>query len=115
PLKGLGTLRALAALIVLWGHVELLKQREALPNLLDNNPLIFPDGHIAVILFFVLSGFLITYLLVRENEHFGKISYKNFLMRRILRIWPLYYTILLLSFLFINSEYSTKTILLCLS
>lgn len=114
-LKGLGTLRALAALIVLWGHVELLKQREALPNLLDTDSLIFPDGHLAVILFFVLSGFLITYLLVREDARFGKISYKNFLVRRILRIWPLYYTILLLSFLLINSEYSTKTILLCFS
>lgn len=36
-------------------------------------------------------------------------------MRRILRIWPLYYTILLLSFLLFNVDYSGKTIALCLT
>ncbi|AEA43513.1 acyltransferase family protein [Fluviicola taffensis] len=114
-LKGLETLRALAALVVLWGHIELLKQREALPNLIDSDFTIFPDGHIAVVLFFVLSGFLITYILVGEKEIAGKISYKNFILRRVLRILPLYYTILILSFLLIDSEYSSKTILLCFS
>lgn len=42
-------------------------------------------------LFFMISGFLITYLLFREKEQTGKIYLGKFYMRRILRIWPLYY------------------------
>ena len=48
--------------------------------------------------FFVLSGFLITYLLIQEKNDFGKISIKNFYIRRILRIWPLYYAIVIFGF-----------------
>lgn len=113
--KGLDTLRAVAALVVVWGHIELLKKQEKIPNLIDADFMLFPDGHISVILFFVLSGFLITYLLVKEKEKNGTISFRNFYMRRVLRIWPLYYAILLLSFLLIQSDYGMKTIVLCLS
>lgn len=42
-------------------------------------------------LFFLLSGFLITYLLLAEREKYGRIDIKSFYMRRVLRIWPLYY------------------------
>lgn len=113
--KGLDTLRAIAALVVVFGHIELLKNKNSIPNLIDNNFILFPSGHIAVILFFVLSGFLITYLLVNEKEKTGEISFRKFYMRRILRIWPLYYAIILLSYLLIDAEYDFKTILLCLS
>ncbi len=114
-LKGLDTLRAIAALIVVWGHIELLKKNKGMVNLIDNEYFNLPSGHIAVILFFVLSGFLITFLLVKEREKVGKISLKKFFIRRILRIWPLYYLILFLSFLLFNADYSQKTVLLCLS
>src|SRR5690606_7246013 len=50
-----------------------------------------------VILFFVLSGFLITYLLLAENHQFGTINIRHFYVRRILRIWPLYYLIVIVS------------------
>lgn len=50
-------------------------------------------GHLGVVLFFVLSGFLITYLLIEEKEKYRSISIKNFYIRRILRIWPLYFLI----------------------
>lgn len=43
-----------------------------------------------VIIFFTLSGFLITFLLLKEKEN-SDINIKNFYIRRILRIWPLYY------------------------
>ena len=66
-LKGLDTLRALASLIVVWGHIELIKQQKGLPNLLGSN-FYLPSGRLSVILFFVLSGFLITYLLVKNEE-----------------------------------------------
>jgi peptidoglycan/LPS O-acetylase OafA/YrhL len=46
----------------------------------------------------VLSGFLITYLLFVEKETTGVIRIKEFYMRRILRIWPLYFLIFILGF-----------------
>ena len=49
-------------------------------------------GVFGVPLFFFLSAFLITELLTREQDQFGNISVKSFYIRRILRIWPLYFT-----------------------
>lgn len=53
------------------------------------------NGWIGVQLFFVLSGFLIARLLLRERELYGRIDLRSFWVRRILRIWPLYYATLL--------------------
>jgi peptidoglycan/LPS O-acetylase OafA/YrhL len=47
-------------------------------------------GRLGVNLFFILSGFLISYLLLIEKDSTKTISYKRFYIRRILRIWPLY-------------------------
>ena len=52
--------------------------------------LIKNSGKLGVGLFFVLSGFLITYLLLRERDRSGTVSVPNFYARRMLRIWPLY-------------------------
>jgi len=54
-------------------------------------------GGFGVTIFFFLSGYLITTLLRREYERSGSISFKNFYMRRILRIWPAFYLVLLLA------------------
>jgi peptidoglycan/LPS O-acetylase OafA/YrhL len=58
----------------------------------------FPDqirgGWVGVELFFVLSGFLITSLLIAEKIENGRIDLPNFYMRRILRIWPAFYFLL---------------------
>jgi len=63
-----------------------------------NNPIyhfvkknICGNGNIGVNFFFVLSGFLITYLLIEEKKLNGQINLVNFWIRRILRIWPLFY------------------------
>lgn len=48
--------------------------------------------------FFVLSGFLISYLLIHEKEKYHQINIRYFYIRRILRIWPLYYATLLIGF-----------------
>lgn len=50
----------------------------------------FANGYLGVNFFFVLSGFLITYLLIKEKLLNGRINVPNFWIRRILRIWPLY-------------------------
>jgi peptidoglycan/LPS O-acetylase OafA/YrhL len=47
-----------------------------------------PGGFVGVDIFFVLSGFLITSLLLKEFEAAGTISFKNFYMRRVLRLLP---------------------------
>lgn len=52
---------------------------------------LFSNGNLGVNFFFVISGFLITFLLLKEKEVNGQINLKNFWLRRILRIWPLFY------------------------
>ena len=54
-------------------------------------------GAYGVDLFFVLSAYLITELLIREHEKRGSFSIPAFYMRRALRIWPLYFTFLALT------------------
>lgn len=55
-------------------------------------------GHQGVALFFVLSGFLITYLLLNEAKQKGKINVMGFFMRRLLRIWPIYFIVIVFGF-----------------
>jgi peptidoglycan/LPS O-acetylase OafA/YrhL len=93
----LNSLRFIAATLVIISHIELYKSLYGLTNLLSFNCLHIV-GKLGVNLFFVLSGFLITSLLLHEKEIKGKISIKNFFVRRILRIWPLYYLIIFLGF-----------------
>jgi peptidoglycan/LPS O-acetylase OafA/YrhL len=52
---------------------------------------IFQHANLGVNFFFVLSGFLITYLLIEEKKLNGYIDIGRFWIRRVLRIWPLFY------------------------
>ncbi len=91
-LPGINGLRAIAALSVMWGHTF---QRDFGNWGIDGFRLpVVADG---VTLFFVISGFLITYLLLHEQEQSQKISIPKFYMRRILRIWPIYYLYLFIA------------------
>lgn len=82
-LPGLDGLRGLAILPVIWHHAT----PRPLPGLLGK-------GAVGVDLFFALSGFLITTLLLRERRTRGTIALGAFFARRALRIFPLYYLVL---------------------
>lgn len=92
----LNGLRFFAVLMVLLNHFEENRAYAALPNLMDR-PAVQAIGQLGVTLFFVLSGFLITYLLLVEKEELGEVKFGAFYLRRVLRIWPLYYAVVLLS------------------
>ncbi len=53
-------------------------------------------GGIGVAFFFVLSGFLITYLLAFEKKRTNTVNVKQFLIRRSLRIWPLFFLMVII-------------------
>ncbi len=62
------------------------------------SPIVHQAGPMGVVFFFVLSGFLITYLLLAEKAQFGDISIRKFYFRRLLRIWPLYLLVVIIGF-----------------
>ncbi|MFT5822710.1 MAG: peptidoglycan/LPS O-acetylase OafA/YrhL [Crocinitomix sp.] len=67
-------------------------------------------GSLGVNFFFVLSGFLITYLILNERKNKGHFHLGKFLIRRTLRIWPLYFIIGFIGFVLfplIFSDYFT--------
>lgn len=96
----LDAVRGLAILIVMVHNISM-----KYPFLHSDR--VFSAGWMGVDLFFVLSGFLITGILVDTKESAG--YFKNFYVRRCLRIWPLYYSLLFFMFVvvrFLNpSEY----------
>jgi peptidoglycan/LPS O-acetylase OafA/YrhL len=94
---GLNGIRFIAAFGVMMMHIEYLKAYWGAPNAYMH-PVVYEIPRTFVTLFFVLSGFLITYLLLKEKQDEGRIAIRKFYLRRILRIWPLYLLIVLLAF-----------------
>ena len=94
----LDPLRFLLASMVVIYHIPSISRTVGLPAF-DAFP-IFHKGSEAVFVFFTLSGFLIIRSLFAEKEKTGTISIKNFYLRRILRIYPVYYFVLIFGFLF---------------
>lgn len=94
-LPGLNGLRALAASLVLVSHVF---QISAIMGVAEGAKLMdrVDFGGDMVNLFFVLSGFIITYTLIKEENKTGTISIKNFYAKRFLRIWPIYFLLLII-------------------
>ena len=87
----LNGLRFIAAFFVIINHTEQLKRNFGLGDVVS--PFAKICGKLGVMLFFVLSGFLITYLLLSEEKKFKNINSKKFYVRRFLRIAPLYFLI----------------------
>lgn len=98
--KNLDSIRFFAALMVFLGHA-ISPAFDFLPiqgTFVQRFLLAISNGPAGVSIFFVLSGFLITYLLISEYKSTSGISIKNFYIRRILRIWPLYFIVVLITF-----------------
>lgn len=72
--------------------------QQEVPGFFKVFSMLFQNGNLGVNFFFVLSGFLITFLLIKEKEFTGKIHVGNFYVRRILRIWPLFYVCVFIGF-----------------
>ena len=94
----LNGLRFIAAFLVIIHHIEQIKSIFKIDNYWVTIPFVGIIGKLGVVLFFVLSGFLITYLLLAEEHSFKNISIRKFYIRRMLRIWPLYFLIIILAF-----------------
>lgn len=100
--KGLHALRFFAAVFVLISHIEMIKGGLKVTNIYGNGSFLAHAleslGPMGVTFFFVLSGFLITYLLLVEKNRTNTVSVKSFYIRRILRIWPIYILFTLIAF-----------------
>ena len=93
--KNLDGVRAIAALMVVFFHFFHEMSNELSPTLSIIKK-IASIGQTGVTLFFVLSGFLITRILINTKDTEG--YFKNFYVRRTLRIFPLYYFFLVIYF-----------------
>lgn len=92
-MPALDGLRGIAVLLVLAHGFDVIKTSHGPGHAVD---LALDLGWIGVQLFFVLSGFLITGILLETRSAPG--YYKHFLIRRVLRIFPLYYGVLFVAF-----------------
>jgi peptidoglycan/LPS O-acetylase OafA/YrhL len=84
-IPALDGIRAIAVFLVIFYHLSNERKLPVVP------------GPLGVLGFFVLSGFLITWLLLKEQEKSGSISLKGFYRRRALRIFPAFYVFWLLA------------------
>jgi len=112
-LPGLNGIRAIAAIAVVISHTTLaLGSFGLVATIFGSGGQGGPKGLLlaagGVSMFFALSGFLITYLLSLEKEKTREINIRNFYLRRIFRIWPLYYLFIascLLTYTAFNIQY----------
>lgn len=84
-------LRCICIALVLWHHA---------PDIFPENyerAMVLTRGFTGVDFFFVLSGYLITTLLLREEDRYGRFSIAGFYRRRLLRIVPVYFLVVKLT------------------
>ena len=80
-------LRAISIVIVIVSHLQFIYRDRKHPT-----PwYLLARGSVGVDVFFVISGFLITLLLLREHRRRGRVSLRQFYLRRVLRIFPAYF------------------------
>src|SRR5437879_12728382 len=90
-LPSLDGLRAISICMVIIGHLS------GTSGLNIDLTLYVPYAQFGVRVFFVISGFLITSILLRERENTGRIDLKQFYVRRMYRIFPPAYMLILVT------------------
>jgi peptidoglycan/LPS O-acetylase OafA/YrhL len=101
-IAGFDGIRGLAVLTVVLTHLHVFVGMDKL-GLLPSGVHPMVNGNTGVQMFFVLSGFLITHLLIKEFDQNKRISIRQFYIRRALRILPVYF--LCMAFLLIVSAF----------
>lgn len=108
--KELNALRFIGFVGIFFGHVFFSNDIEIVNSKIYSTLYSYGKilGFISIDSFFVLSSFLITWKGLEELKVTKKFQFKNFLIRRSLRIWPLYFLVILLGFLieFMKSYYT---------
>lgn len=107
-IPSLDGIRFVSICLVLGAH---LTKTSNIPIEFNHISKYFFDGGLGVMIFFVLSGYLITHLLLNEENSNGNISLSSFYFRRILRIFPVYYAFIFI--LFILNLYTKIEISTC--
>lgn len=102
-LKGLTSIRFLLTSLVVLTHCN--QNLMSLNIYWHKDASVFAQGSFAVECFFILSGFLLTHLAFIEYRKFGRIDFKRFFVRRILRIFPLYYLAVFLGYVTLGVLY----------
>ena len=99
--KELNSLRFIGFIGIFFGHVFFSNSPEIINSKLYATLFSYGKilGFISIDSFFVLSSFLITWKALEEIKFTSKFQFKNFLIRRSLRIWPLYFLIVFVGFL----------------
>ncbi len=103
--RNLDTLRFLAAYMIVtlhcffgwkafFGHPDLITSSLS-PGMLARVEIVMHNLAFGVDIFFIISGFLITYLLLSEHKRTGRVDVLRFYIRRAFRIWPLYFLLIL--------------------
>ena len=95
-LRGISIVLVVNSHLILNDHIEVFKVEYGWLKAILRT---FYDGQLGVNIFFVLSGFLITRILAHTADNPGEISLQRFYARRVLRIFPAYYTMLLVYFI----------------
>jgi peptidoglycan/LPS O-acetylase OafA/YrhL len=94
-------LRGVAVLAVMLGHASLIASGADLQSGTDHVPGLMRGGIFGVDIFFVLSGFLITTILLEEQAIRGKFSLRSFYIRRALRLLPALFLVLIASVIYV--------------
>lgn len=101
-IHSLNGLRGIAALLVIWVHFPTVGDSAFVNRFMGIGKSI-NAGYWGVDIFFVMSGFLITRILINEKFN-GRLSFRLFYAKRALRIFPIYYLVLFFCFIFLDKN-----------
>lgn len=109
-IPSLDGLRAISIFLVIVGHIYLVNNHGK-----ETKFFVYQD--MGVSLFFVISGYLITEILLGELRKSGRVNYFRFFLKRVFRIFPAYYFFLAVSYLILQlhgKQVDTPSIISCL-